>query len=71
MDDLHARKIAEDFIATRNSKFRYEFIGVVRSARHPSEANVNFDASGPDGEKFDGPVVVIVDEANETAKFFE
>lgn len=71
MKDSQARKIAEDFIATQNSKFRYEFIGVVRSSRRPTEANVNFDASGPDGQKFDGPVVVIVDETNATAKFFE
>ena len=47
MGDSQARKVAEDFIATQNSMFRYEFIGVVCSPHCSTEANVNFDATGP------------------------
>ena len=70
MSDDEVRKIAETLITEDDSRFTYEFIGINRRQRFPNELNVLFTPVSPEGERFDGPVIVIVDEVSETARFF-
>jgi hypothetical protein len=72
MNDIQVRHVAEAFVSNQESKFVYEFVGVTRSPRFPSEANVSFTVKDSEsGTSFDGPVVVIVDEQTESARFFQ
>jgi len=71
INDNQAKTIAEDFVESHESPFLYEFQGVNRSPKFPNEANVCFVVSDRDGKTFDGPVVVIVNELEKTARFFE
>ena len=61
-----ARLAAEELLRTHTCAFSYEF----REARFlHGRWGVVFAVFGPDGSKFDGPVVVIVDPSTGDAEF--
>jgi|EndMetStandDraft_4_1072995.scaffolds.fasta_scaffold691136_1 hypothetical protein len=72
MTEDDARAAAELLI--KNSEMRgytAKFAEVLTHPRFPNEYSVVFDVYTPEGNIFDGPLIVIVDQTNGETRFFD
>jgi hypothetical protein len=65
-----AAEIARQFVASQDLRgFRYTFVGVRPSERHSGRWHATFDVQTADGAVIEGPAVVVVEEADQSARF--
>ena len=70
LEEKQAQAIAEEFISSQDNRgFSLKFVSIRRDDQWPKEWSVVFDVFTEQGALLDGPVVVIVNEESNQARY--
>jgi hypothetical protein len=70
MNASEAQRLADEFVA-HSRVWVYKALGVKKAQGQPNQWVALYDVSTNAGEKFDGPVVVLIDEHDGVVRFLE
>lgn len=70
MTPQEVESVASEFIKTKHGRRLKIAAGARRTAHRDNEWTVVFLYAGPNGEKFDGPIIVVVDDKSGVARFW-